>query len=129
MMALAATDPTWHGPLFTRFLVDLWEHYAGVPAAMAMAMGAARLPRRVNFASYADIPTRVTAQPLGTSDATPAIAATAADGATAAQFSSCQLPASAEKSGESVRLPAGQEKSTVPWLFDAGRAVSLRRRG
>ncbi len=74
----------WHGPLFTRFLADLWEHYAGVPADMAVALGVAQRPRGVQFAEYADIPTRVAAQPLSTSDATPSIVATAAEGATAA---------------------------------------------
>jgi len=73
-----------HGPEFARFLVDLWEHYAGVPADMAVALGVVQRPRGVQFAEYADIPTRITAQPMSTADAIPAVAAAAADGATAA---------------------------------------------
>jgi hypothetical protein len=57
-----------HGPEFARFLVDLWEHYAGVPADMAVALAVAQRPRGVQFAAYADIPTRVACQPLPRQD-------------------------------------------------------------
>jgi hypothetical protein len=57
-----------HGPEFATFLLELWAHYAGVRASMAMELASAIRPRRVRFGSYADIPKQADCQRLAHQD-------------------------------------------------------------
>lgn len=44
-------DEPWHGREFATLLLDLWEHYAGIPVGPVKSLGVHQRPRRVRFAA------------------------------------------------------------------------------
>jgi len=52
------TKEGWHGKAFAQLVLELWNHYAGIPWTEAKRIGVNQRPRRVQFATQAATPQR-----------------------------------------------------------------------